>query len=213
MAQYQAEYVGLVQYFRLAYNLHRLSKLKRVMETSLACTLATKLKTSRAAIFRRYKTTRTTAEGTYRVLEVTVERGADKAPLTAHFGGVSLRWNKWVTISDTVEPIWSGRSEVVQRLLAQVCELCGSTNSIEVHHIRKLADLRHKDGMKPSKWAEVMARRRRKTLVVCQACHHAIHFGRYDGPALTTWVTGERRDTESGHASFGGRPLEKCPSG
>lgn len=213
VTQYQAEYVGLVQYYRLAYNLHRLSHLKRVMETSLACTLAKKFKTSRAAIFRRHKTTRTTPDGTYRVLEVTVERGPDQAPLTAHFGGVSLRWNKWVTISDTVDPIWSGRSEVVQRLLAQVCELCGSTDKIEVHHIRKLADLHHKDGRNAPKWAQVMARRRRKTLVVCQACHHAIHFGRYDGPALTTQVTGERRDTESGHASFGGRPLEKYPSG
>ena len=30
-----------------------------------------------------------------------------------------------------------------------------------------------------------MATRRRKTLVVCQDCHHHIHYGRYDGPALS----------------------------
>ncbi|WP_416212319.1 hypothetical protein [Nostoc sp. DedQUE09] len=35
--------------------------------------------------------------------------------------------------------IWNGRSEVVQRLLAQECEICGATDNIEVHHIRKLA--------------------------------------------------------------------------
>ncbi len=206
VAQYQAEYRGIVQYYRLAYNLHRLSSLKRVMELSLAQTLAHKFKTSRAAIFRRYKTTRTTPDGTYRVLEVTVERGPDKPALTIYFGGISLRWNKWVTISDAVEPIWSGRSEVVQRLLAQQCEICGSSDRIEVHHIRKLADLNHKDGANPPLWVRIMARRRRKTLVVCQRCHNAIHYGRYDGPTFTKEATGERRDTESGHASFGGGP-------
>jgi group II intron reverse transcriptase/maturase len=213
VAQYQAEYRGIVQYYRLAYNLHRLSSLKRVMELSLAQTLAHKFKTSRAAIFRRYKTTRTTPDGTYRVLEVTVERGPDKPALTIYFGGISLRWNKWVTISDAVEPIWSGRSEVVQRLLAQQCEICGSSDRIEVHHIRKLADLNHKDGANPPLWVRIMARRRRKTLVVCQRCHNAIHYGRYDGPTFTKEATGERRDTESGHASFGGGPLEKYPLG
>ena len=45
MAQYQAEYRGVVQYYRLAYNLHRLNRLKWVMETSLAKTLAKKFKT------------------------------------------------------------------------------------------------------------------------------------------------------------------------
>lgn len=185
VTQYQAEYVGIVQYYRLAYNLHRLAALKRVMELSLASTLAKKFKTSQAAIFRRYKCMRTTTDGTYRVLEVAVERGPDKPPLVAHFGGVALRWNKWVTISDTIAPIWSGRSEIVQRLLAQTCELCGSTDTIEVHHIRKLADLTRKGGNNPPKWVRIMAQRRRKTLVVCQKCHNAIHSGRYDGPALT----------------------------
>jgi hypothetical protein len=200
VAQYRAEYRGIVQYYRLAYNLHRLARFKWVMELSLASTLAKKFKTSRAAIFRRYKTTLDTDDGRYRVLEVTVDRGPEKAPLKAHFGGVRLRWNKWVSISDTIEPIWSGRSEVVQRLLAQECEICGSTDMIEVHHIRKLADLTRKGGGNPPKWVRIMARRRRKTLIVCQKCHNTIHFGRYDGASLTKQATGELRDTESGHA-------------
>jgi hypothetical protein len=46
VAQYQAEYVGIVQYYRLAYNLHQLSKLKWMMEVSLVKTLAKKYKTT-----------------------------------------------------------------------------------------------------------------------------------------------------------------------
>jgi hypothetical protein len=39
VAQYQAEYRGVVQYYRLAYNLRQLQTLKWVMETSLTRTL------------------------------------------------------------------------------------------------------------------------------------------------------------------------------
>jgi hypothetical protein len=169
----------------LAYNLHQLNKLKRVMETSLVRTLAKKFKTSRSKIYSRFRAQLQTETGLYKVLEVREERGASKKPLVTHFGGIPLRWNKWVAISDIkAKPIWSGRSEVVQRLLAQECELCGATDKIEVHHIRKLADLNQAGRCDKPSWMKAMATRRRKTLVVCQHCHHDIQYGRYDGPAL-----------------------------
>lgn len=90
VAQYQAEYVGIVQYYRLAYNLHQLGKLKRMMEVSLVKTLAKKYKTTCAIIYQRYGTTLKVNEGTYKVLQVTLDRGSEKSPLMAHFGGVSL---------------------------------------------------------------------------------------------------------------------------
>ena len=71
--------------------------------------------------------------------------------------------------------MYSGRSEIVDRLLADECELCEAEGNCEVHHIRKLADLsRSGQGDKPL-WVKRMAARRRKTLVVCQHCHHEIH--------------------------------------
>jgi hypothetical protein len=186
VAQYQAEYQGVVQYYRLAYNLHRMNRLKWVIETSLAKTLAKKFKTTKKKIFRRFKTLHQNEHGIYKVLEVTVDRGPDQTPLVARFGGIPLRWNKWVVISDAkTNPVWSKRSEVVERLLAQKCELCGAEDNIEVHHIRKLADLERKGQANKPEWAQVMAARRRKTLVVCQDCHNDIHYGRYDGPAFS----------------------------
>jgi len=160
----------------------RLSRLKWVMQTSLVRTLAKKLKISTAQVYKRFKTSHRNEHGTYRVLEVRVEREAGKMPLIARFGGIPLRWNKWAAINDApTKPIWSGRSEVVDRLLAQQCELCGATNNIEVHHIRKLADLKRYGQTDPPQWVQKMAARRRKTLVVCQDCHHTIQYGRYDG--------------------------------
>ena len=70
-----------------------------------------------------------------------------------------------------------GRTELVKRLLAEKCELCGSTENIEVHHIRKLADLKKKGQAEVPKWVQIMSARKRKTLVVCRECHVAIHNG------------------------------------
>ena len=186
MAQYQTEYLGVVQYYRLAYNLHQLGRLKWVMQQSLVRTLAKKLKISTAQVYKRFKATHQNKYGTYKVLEARLRREAGQPPLTARFGGIPLRYNKWVSINDApTTPIWSGRSELVERLLAQKCELCGATTNIEVHHIRKLADLEQYGQANPPQWVRQMATRRRKTLVVCRSCHHDIQYGRYDGPKLS----------------------------
>ncbi len=118
------------------------------------------------------------------MLQVTVERDG-KLPLKTYFGGVSLQWNKWVKIDDNqANHIWNGRSEVVQRLLAQECEICGATDNIEVHHIRKLADIKQQGCKERPEWMKKMSARRRKTLVVCRQCHEKIQYGRYDGEAF-----------------------------
>jgi hypothetical protein len=58
VSQYQAEYRGWVEYYRMAYNLSgSLSKLKWIMETSLTKTLATKFKVTVPEIYRRYGAT------------------------------------------------------------------------------------------------------------------------------------------------------------
>ena len=155
------------------------------MEVSLVKTLAKKYKTTCAKIYQRHGTTLKVNEGTYKVLQVKLDRGSEKSPLMAHFGGVSLQWNKWVAISDTVKPIWSKRSEIVERLLAQECELCGAKDNIEVHHVRKLADLALKGHANRPEWMKLMVARKRKTLIVCQKCHHDIQYGRYDGLAIS----------------------------
>jgi group II intron reverse transcriptase/maturase len=186
VALYQAEYRGLVEYYRLAYNLHTLSRVKWVAERSLVMTLANKFRVSCHEIYRRFRREVPKLHGTYKVLAVTVERGPKKRPLVAYFGGISLSRDNDAAISDLPPRVWSGRSELIQRLLAQKCELCGSEEDVEVHHLRKLADLKG-----ASRWEKIMAARRRKTLVVCRQCHDKIHSGSYDGPALGHNITGE----------------------
>jgi hypothetical protein len=170
----------------MAYNLHSFDRLKRVMETSLVKTLAAKFKTTCNKIYYRYKTDYQIEGRTYKVLEVRVQRGPNQKPLIARFGGIPLRWKKWTTIKEAkTPPIWNNRTEVVERLLAQKCELCGAEDNIVVHHLRKLADVNRKGQKEKPNWVKKMIARRRKTLVVCQNCHNDIHYGRYDGPALS----------------------------
>jgi hypothetical protein len=178
VSQYQAEYRGFVQYYLLAFNVHRLWRLHHVMELSLTRTLANKHKSRLSKVYRKYQITMATPHGTHKVLQVTVPRGEGKKPLVARFGGIELRWQKTAILNDRPKEVYNSRSEIEQRLLAQRCELCGVEEACEVHHIRKLADL-HKPGRKDKPaWANRMAMRKRKTLVVCRSCHEAIHYGK-----------------------------------
>ncbi|MFF4410736.1 hypothetical protein [Streptomyces sp. NPDC001404] len=69
------------------------------------------------------------------------------------------------------------QKELITRLLADTCEIYGSTGDVEVHHIRALADLAC-SGWPPSDWARVMLARRRKTVVAWVSCHDRIHIAR-----------------------------------
>lgn len=127
-------------------------------------------------VFDRYQTTITTLEGPKRVLQVVIEREGKK-PLVAQWGGISLARREKAILNDLPIRFWNPRTELIQRLLAQECELCGSQEHVEVHHVRHLKDLEQKGRKEKPSWVKVMAARRRKTLVVCQKCHNDIHRG------------------------------------
>jgi hypothetical protein len=184
VAEYQQAYRGIVEYYRLASNLHRFSHLKWLMDRSLHHTLARKLNSPTREVRRRYKTTIETEQGPQAGLKVTVERGEGQRPLAAVWGGGSLKRKLQATLNDQPSRIWNRRTELLERLLASECELCGATEQIEVHHLRALKELRQKGRAEQPAWLRLMATRRRKTLVVCAACHDTIHGGRYDGHRL-----------------------------
>ena len=197
--RYQAEFRGVVQYYLLAYNVSHFGKLQWVMEESLAKTLAAKHKTTRRKVFRRLKSVAPTEHGERACLQVVVQQGEGKRPLVAQFGGIPLKRNKQAVLVDQQPQRYRAeRTELIQRLLADECELCGSTVDVEVHHIRALRDLNVKgQGEKPL-WIQVMAARQRKTLVVCRPCHLNAHGG--------DW---KPRKPESTEGRPWGQPLKK----
>lgn len=179
VAKYQMEYRGFVQYYVLAQDVSRLDRLYRVMKTSLLKTLAKKHQSSIRKMQRRYKAIIDTPDGPRRCLQVTVERDGDRKPLVARFGAVPLKRQRTAKTVDRTPGFERGSgNELLHRLLAGACEMCESRVNLQVHHIRKLADLKRPGRPVRSYWAQLMARRRRKTLVVCQDCHQNIHAGR-----------------------------------
>src|SRR6185312_7502310 len=96
-----------------------------------------------------------------------------RTALVARFGGIPLRRQKAAVLTDRA-PIRSyPNKELITRLLANRCELCQRTDAVQVHHVRKLADL-DMTGHPPA-WVTFMANKRRKSLVVCDECHDQIH--------------------------------------
>lgn len=166
-------------YYLLAQNVSWLWDLHRVMRSSLLKTLAHKHKGSVAKIARKYRALAETPHGPLRCLQITVPREG-KPPLVARYGGLPLRRQAHAALTDLPLTIKRrpARSKLLTRLLADTCEVCGSTEQVEVHHVRKLADLNRPGRADKPWWAWLMAARRRKTLVVCRACHQAIHAGR-----------------------------------
>ena len=182
IGRYGAELRGYANYYTLAHNVGKLYRLKWAMETSMLKTLAHKHKSSVMRMARKYRTKVITPNGVLTCFQAVVERREGKRPLVAQFGGFSIRRRKDAILVDQRPPgAYTKGTELLKRLQADACELCGSTLQVEVHHLHKLADLQRQQRKEVPGWLRLMAVRRRKTLVVCRVCHEAIHAGRPTG--------------------------------
>ncbi len=180
---YQQRFRGLAEYYKYATDRNVLGKLKYVMEIALTKTLANKFRMSVARVYQKYTGSRTVDGRDYIVLVVTVP--TQNGTRSIYWGGIPLKVVKpgLQLIDDNIGqhdlPL-SSRTDLIQRLQANECEVCGSTDRCEVHHVRKLADLRSRWRGRRAKpaWVVSMIALRRKTLVVCTTCHDTIHAGK-----------------------------------
>jgi group II intron reverse transcriptase/maturase len=179
---YQGRFRGLAEYYKYAVDRYQLAKLKHIMECALTKTLANKFRTSVARVYRRYRGTRTVMGYAYKTLQVEVP--TTRGTRWIYWGAIPLK-----TVKPGAEPIndqrfrdrtFGARSDLIQRLQADQCELCGSQEDCEVHHIRKLADLKKRWAGRKEKprWVQRMIALQRKTLIVCRKCHMDLHAGR-----------------------------------
>ena len=178
VAAYGAQYRGIVQYYLLAGDVHRMDRLRWVMETSLLKTLAAKHDSTVSKMAARYKATIDTPHGPRTCFEAVRIREENQKPLVARFGGIPLKRQKNAVIIDRAPgraPY--PRKEIITRLLRNRCELCQHSGQVQVHHVARLADLAYPGHGQPA-WARLMAAKRRKSLVVCPPCHDQIHAER-----------------------------------
>jgi hypothetical protein len=191
-----AQLRGIVNYYALATNVGKaIGKVRWYGMESCRKTLAAKHKMrSTKATYRKYYHRTETNKGNKRKdewshLRVVVER-ENKPSLVAKCGETPVITRKVTyNVSDEIPPfaIAGVKSELLTTLLAGECQLCGRKDNLEAHHIRKLKDLKKRwQGRKDKPaWVKSMIARRRKTVVVCHACHTKITYGRYDGDKFT----------------------------
>jgi group II intron reverse transcriptase/maturase len=171
---YGAEYRGIVNYYLLAQDVWRLNRLRWNAETSMLKTLAAKHKSSVTKMAARHKAKIDTGDGLRTCFQARKSREG-KPDLVARFGGIPLKRDPNAVIRDPVPvPATTPYKELIHRLHRRWCELCEHGATVTVHHIAKLAGL-GKPGTGQPVWATLMAKMRRKTLIVCAPCHDYIH--------------------------------------
>ena len=187
VSRYQAALRGIYNYYGLAVNVSkRMDRIRWTLQTSLLKTMARKYRTSIRKEFRRLRSWN--ADG-LRILKATRGRRGQN-PVTTEFGGLAFTRQKkpqlgverWIGSPGRSIP-WE-ESELITRLVTGRCEVCGSCEGIQTHHIRKLADLINRGNRSSHGWRHLMWNRRRKTLVLCRECHMALHAGQLDGTQL-----------------------------
>jgi group II intron reverse transcriptase/maturase len=168
---YNAEVRGFLEYYSLADNLKDAAgRVLWITQNSFFRTLAAKRQCSIKKVIKTLKkgpnryviSVEKEGKGTkeYELLASTRQLKTEKVT----YGHVDLIPKTWM---------YQSRNELGKRLLADECEWCGIRGSrVEVHHIRKLGNLKGK-----TPWERQMIERRRKTMVLCVECHHELHAG------------------------------------
>ena len=168
---YNSEIRGFYNYYSIANNSSIINSFKYIMEYSMYKTYATKYRTTKRRIIAKYRI------GKDFGVKYKTKDGKEKICLFYNEG--FKRKDKIIrTDVDSIKDkrIYLGRTSLIQRLEANACELCGAENvPIEIHHVRKLKDLKGKKF-----WEKFMIARNRKTLALCHQCHVDLHHGRLD---------------------------------
>lgn len=169
---YNREVRGFLNYYRIADNFTRIgSRVLWLCSNSFFRTLARKRQTTRKKVADSLK------RGPARYV---IPLKKDGVTVKEYELVASTRQFKLSKITDpkmdNIPTTWHyrARTELGKRLLANECEWCGTTEGyMEVHHVRKMADLKGK-----AVWEIHMLARRRKTMVLCRECHDKLHAGK-----------------------------------
>jgi hypothetical protein len=176
ISSYGAQWRGYLQYYLLAQDVWRLNRLQWVMLTSMLKTLAGKHRSTVSKMAGTYQATIDTPHGPRVCFQASVERPG-RPPLVTRFGGIDLKRQKKAVLDDRQPAPVTGQrrgSELLARLHTSRCELYEQRSDVQVHQVSKLTDLVTPGRPQPQS-AQLMAGKRRKTLIVCPTCHDRIH--------------------------------------
>jgi group II intron reverse transcriptase/maturase len=164
---------GILNYYGLANNYGRLAaRVHYILKYSCALTISSKMKlrTLRGA-FRKYG--KNLAVFNDRGKMVDYPAPSYKRPKVS--GSIKVSYNA----ESLIEKL-SVRHKRHSSMIKGPCIVCGATNTVEIHHIRALKEIKDKKD-----WlSKTMSQYSRKQVPVCKKCHINIHLGIYDGNKL-----------------------------
>jgi len=171
---YNAELRGFANYYALANNYHHLDRLFYIAEYSFLKTLACKRRSTVAKVAQKLRS-HVQGELCLLVRDKNGKQRPHKLVRLKHLPKPSGAVKTSQPAVDVMPNVmkYASCTELEKRLVASKCESCGKEGHVEVHHVRKLKDLKKKPNIS---WLErKMIERNRKTLVLCYDCHHLHH--------------------------------------
>ena len=186
ISEYNSEIRGLYNYYNLATDVaEKINKFKYYHYWSLLKTIAHKEKSTTTKVKSKYgiDVPLKKGTGTRKLVGIRYQTKAGERIITYFNDSLNKVDEPNTKLSDKYCPdVMTGR-QLINRLNANVCELCGTQEGeFEIHHVRKLKDIKDKykkRGKTIPGWLLIMSKIRRKTLIVCECCHHNIHSGKY----------------------------------
>jgi len=190
---YNSEIWGLYNYYCLATDVSKkIGKFKYFHYVSLTKTIARKEQISVSKVIQKYGigVKRKVGTGTRKLIGVSYKTKKGTKIMT--YFNEPLKTHKQPTTGiDKIIVIIPTRCQLITRLNASQCEYCGKPTDCEVHHVRKLRDIKRKyakRGKEIPAWVLRMASINRKTLVLCEDCHNRLHKGTLNDTAeMNDW--------------------------
>lgn len=179
--EYQHDFSEFCQYYKFARNQELLTIVKYIMECSLTKTLANKFKISVKKVYKRFSSFKTVDNFKYKVLAETIidKQGNEHI---AYFGAIPFKRRPFKnnSIIDIITYYYSNRNSLKSKIINKECEICKSTENVQLHHINHIKTI---DNKKP-KFIQNLIALKRKTIALCENCHRLVHNGLYDGDRL-----------------------------
>lgn len=170
LSQYNSEIRGFYNYYSIANNACTVDSFYNIMEYSMYKTYACKYRSSVRKIIRKFSKNGEFAVSYENTKGKILNRKFYKGGFVKKTSVVSGNVDEYPNILQ-----FANGTSLMDRLKARECEFCGANDDLEMHHVRKLKDLKGKE-----LWEKHMIARKRKTLAVCFNCHVKIHNSTID---------------------------------
>lgn len=160
---------GFHNYYAIANNSSLLNSYKYIMEYSMYKTFAGKYKSKVTKIASKYK-----KDGLFTV-QYKDSKGREKQQTFYNESFARRKPETGDNLDNATVVYHANSTSLIDRLKAEKCEICGATEKLDMHHVRKLKAL---DGKGYAD--KLMIARRRKTIALCRSRHLKVHSGSID---------------------------------